>query len=141
MNAFSMSKLENYTISTDSSKINLQSEEELLKSISKSSNGAFYFNFSDYKLEDILLSRVGLQIYKYESLYDLTLDVEQKELTQKISILELERLVVNLAAELQAHKFYCGYESAIDEANRLFFRDLLGCSTIWGNIDRFEQTK
>src|SRR5690554_2481746 len=75
----SNSTLKDYNISADSSEINLQSKEKLFDSINQSSDGSSYFNFLDYSLNDILLSRVGFQIYKYDNIYDLSLDIEEKE--------------------------------------------------------------
>ena len=77
----SSSTLKDYNISTDSSEINLQSKEKLFSSISQSSDGAFYFNFLDYSLKDILLSNLGIQILKYNNVYDLNLSIDEKEIS------------------------------------------------------------
>lgn len=132
----SNSTLKDYNISADSSEINLQSKEKLFDSINQSSDGSSYFNFLDYSLNDILLSRVGFQIYKYDNIYDLSLDIEEKELRQKISISDLQKYVASLAKELNTTYYYCGYEPASDKETRLFSVDTLGPLKNWGNMDK-----
>lgn len=132
----SNSTLKDYNISTDSSQINLQSKEKMLNSIQQSSDGAFYFNFLDYSLNDILLSNVGFQIIKYDKVYDLNLSIEEKKVRQKVSILELQKRVALLAEELKSTNYYCGYEPAIDEETRLFSGFSLGPLKDWGSMDK-----
>jgi hypothetical protein len=122
----SSSTLKNYAIATDSGEINLQSEEKLFNSINQSSDGSFYFYFSDFSLKDILLSSVGFQIFKYENVYDLNLDIEEKDLRQKTSIPDLLKRVASLAEELKTTNYYCGYEPAADKETRLFSGNTFG---------------
>lgn len=132
----SNSTLKDYNVSTDSSEINLQSKETLFNSIDKSSDGSFYFNFLDYGLKDILLSRVGFQIFKYDNFYDLSLSIEEKEIRQKVSILDLQKRVASLAEELKTTNYYCGYEPAMDEETRIFSGVSLGPLKDWGSMDK-----
>jgi hypothetical protein len=132
----SNSTLKDYSISTDSSEINLHSKENLFNNINQSSDGAFYFNFSDSDLKDIQLSSVGFQIYKYDNVYDLSLYIEEKEIRQKVSISDLQKRVESLAEELKATNYYCGYESASDEVTRLFSGNSLGPLKNWGSMDK-----
>lgn len=132
----SNSTLKDYNVSTDSSEINLQSKEALFNSVDQSSDGSFYFNFLDYSLKDILLSRVGFQIIKYDNVYDLSLSIEEKEIRQKVSIMDLQKRVRSLAEELKTTIYYCGYEPAMDEETRLFSGVSLGPLKDWGSVDK-----
>jgi len=127
----SNSTLKDYSISTDSSEIDLQSKEKLFDSINQSSDGSFYFNFSNSDLMDIILSRVGFQIYKYENIYDLTLVIEERELRHQVSILGLQKRAESLAEELKVTNYYCGFEPAADEETRLFSGNTIGPLKIW----------
>lgn len=129
----SNSTLKEYNFSTDSTKINLHSTEKLYDSIEQSSNGAHYFNFINFSLKDILLSRVGFQIYKYNNIYDLSLDIEEIQIKQKISVSDLQNRIGFLASELEVTNYYCGYEPAEDEDMRLFSRSILGPLSNWIN--------
>lgn len=133
--ALSNSTLKDYTISTDSSEINLHSKEKLFDSINQSSDGSFYFNFLNFRLKDILLTRAGFQIYKYNNIYDLNIAIEAIELKQKTSVSDLKNCVKSLSEELKATNYYSGYEPAADEETRLFSRDSLGPINNWRNID------
>lgn len=128
----SNSTLKDCNVSTDLSEINLQSKETLFDSIEQSSGGSFYFNFLDYNLKDILLSKVGFQIIKYDNVYDLSLSIEEKEIRQKVSILDLQKCVTALAEELKTTNYYCGYEPAMDEETRIFSGISLGPLKDWG---------
>ena len=119
--SLSNSILKDYTVSTDSSQIDLHSKAIIFDSIKKSSDGSFYFNFLDYQLNNTLLTRAGFQILKYDKMYDLNLHVEQREINQKISIVKLQQEVQAIAEELEVSEYYCGYEPAIDKKTRLFF--------------------
>lgn len=130
----SSSTLKSYKISTDSSEINLQSKEELFNSIKQSSDGSFYFHFSDFSLKDILLSGVGFQILKYDNIYDLNLDIEEREIRQKTSTSDLQKRVASFAKELKTTNYYCGYEPAVDKETRLFSGSTLGPLNNWGNM-------
>lgn len=130
------STLKEYSVSTDSSEINLQSKKTLFTSIEQSSDGSFYFNFLDYSLKDILLSSVGFQIIKYYNVYDLILSIDEREIREKVSILDLQERVASLAEELEASRYYCGYEPAMDEETRIFSGVSLGPLKDWGSMDR-----
>ena len=67
----------------------------------------------NFNLEDILFSRVGFQIYKYDNIYDLNLAIEEIEIIQKTSISDLQLRVESLARELKATNYYCGYEPVV----------------------------
>jgi len=127
----SSSFLKDYNISTDTSEINSQSKETLFNSIDQSSDGSFYFNFLDYGLKDVQLSRVGFQIIKYNSFYDLNLSLEEKEIRQKVSIIGLQKRVASLADELKSTFYYCGYEPAMDRETRFFSDVSLGPLKEW----------
>lgn len=130
------STLKDYSVSTDSTEINLQSKETLFSSIEHSSDGSFYFNFLDYSLKDILLSRMGFQIIKYGNVYDLSLSIDEREIREKVSILDLQELVASLAEDLEASSYYCGYEPAMDEETRIFSGVSLGPLKDWGSMDK-----
>lgn len=130
----SNSTLKDYNVSTDSSEINIQSKETLFNSIDQSSDGSFYFNFLDYNLKDILLLKVGFQIIKYDNVYDLSLSIDEKEIRQKVSILDLQERVASLAEELKTTYYYCGYEPAMDEETRIFSGASLGPLKDWGSM-------
>jgi hypothetical protein len=132
----SNSKLKDYCISTDSSEIDLQSKEKLFNSINQSSDGSFYFNFLDSDLIDVILARVGFQIYKYDNKYDLTLIIEEKEIRHQLSILGLQKRSESLALELKAVNYCCGYEPAEDEETRLFSGNVIGPISNWGSMDK-----
>lgn len=132
----SKSTLRDYNVSTDSSEINLQSKETLLSSIEQSSEDAFYFYFIELRLNDIVLSGVGFQIIKYDNVYDLNLSIEEKEIRQKVSILDLQKWVASLAEELKTTNYYCGYEPAMDEETRIFSGVSLGPLKDWGSMDK-----
>jgi hypothetical protein len=136
MSTLSSSTLKDYNIATDSTEIDLHSKEKLFNSINQSSDGSFYFDFLDYSLNDILLSRVGFQIIKYNDVYDLSLSIEEKDLKQKASISDLHNRVVSLAEELKTTNYYCGYEPAVDEDTRLFSGISLGPLKNWENMDK-----
>jgi hypothetical protein len=124
----STSMLIDYQISSDEPEINLkpQSQVQLFNIIKNSSDGAFYFNFSDFKLNELELSGVGFQIYKYNDKYDLNLHIMEKEVTEIIPILTLQNWAGLLATEVIAKAFYCGYEPAMDEETRFFTGKTLG---------------
>ena len=130
----SNSTLIDKNIATDLSDINLQSEKKMFTSINQSSEGSFGFYFSNFYLKDILLSRVGFQIIKYNNVYDLNLSIEEKEIREKISILDLQERVAYLAEELKATNYYCGYEPAMDEETRIFTGVSFGPLKNWGSI-------
>ncbi len=138
INKLSSSTLKDHTISTDSSEINWQSKETLFKSVDQSSDGAIYFIFLDYELEDIHCSRMGFQIIKYENFYDLNLSMEEKEIREKISVLDLQKRVAFLADALKATSYYCGYEPAMDGETRFFSDVSLGPLKDWGISDRLK---
>ncbi len=133
--SLSNSILKDYYVSSDSSGINLQSKETLFNSIDQSSDGSFYFNFLNYSLKDILLSKVGFQIIKYDNIYDLILSIEEREISHIVSTFDLQKRVVSLAEELKALNFYCGYEPAMDEETRIFTSVSLGPLKDWGSKD------
>lgn len=96
-------------------------------------DGAIYFNFLNYQLDNILLAKVGYQILKYNNVYDLSLSIEEKEISQKTSILNLKYTVDKLAEKLKSKIFYCGYEPAIDEETRMFSSFEMGPLKGWSN--------
>mgnify|MGYP001189078741 CR=1 FL=1 len=130
------STLIGYSVSTDSSEVDLQSKETLSKSIDQSSDGSFYFNFTDCRMSDIPVSGMGFQILKYDSLYDLNLHIEEKEIRRKVSILDFQKRVASLAEELATTNYYCGYEPAIDPETRMFSGISLGPIVDWGSLDQ-----
>ena len=113
-------------ITTDVSKIDFQSKEKLHNSLVQSSEGAFSFYFLSFKLVEIQLHRVLLQIHKCNNVYDVNIIIEEKELIERVSILELHKYVAILAEELEATNFYCGFEPAMDKETRLFTGKNLG---------------
>ncbi|MEZ4776022.1 MAG: hypothetical protein R3D00_22785 [Bacteroidia bacterium] len=131
----SESTLKKYNIIADSSEFNLESKEMIFDSINRSSDGAFVFTFSNFSLKDIFLSQVWFRIDKYDNIYDLSLDIEEKEIRQKTSISDLQKRVASLAEELKTNSYYCGYEPATDEETRLFSVNILGPLNNWGNMD------
>lgn len=122
------STLRDYHISTDKSDVdlNLQSQELLFTDINQSSDGSFYFNFLNFTLTGVLLSRVGFQVYKYDNIYDLNLHIGENEIKRKSSVSELQKWAESIAEELKAEDYYCGFEPAIDEETRLFSGNILG---------------
>ena len=132
----SNSTLKDYSISSDSSEINLRSKDDLITSIKGSSDGAFYFNFLDCSLNNIMLTNLGFQIIKYDNIYELYLSIDENEIRQKVSILELQTCVVSLAGELKSTSYFCGYEPAMDEETRLFSGMTLGPLKNWISIDK-----
>jgi len=133
MNILSNSTLKDYHISTDSSRIEMQSNEKLLISLNQSSDGSFYFNFLNFKLKSILFCRVGVQIIKFGHIFDLNLHIEKMEVSKKITVLELHSLIESISEDLKATNYYCGYEPAYDEKTRLFSGNRLGPLINWNN--------
>ena len=129
----SSSILKSYHISTDLTNINLHSKDKLYHDIDQSLDGAFYFNFSNFNLKNILLSQVGIQILKYDRTYDLNFHIHKMELSQKTSVPNLQGNVQLLAEELRATNYYCGYEPAIDVETRYFSGDIIGPIKNWSN--------
>ncbi|MEZ4827687.1 MAG: hypothetical protein R3C61_15605 [Bacteroidia bacterium] len=86
-------------------------------------------------MKDIFLSQVWFRIDKYDNIYDLSLDIEEKEIRQKTFISDLQKRVTSLAEELKTTSYYCGYEPATDEKTRLFSGNILGPLNNWGNMD------
>lgn len=129
----SSSTLKDYQVSTDSSEIeiNFQSHEKVFNEIDQSSDGSFYFNFLVFNFKDLLLSDVGLQIYKYNNDYDLNLHIDEKEISSKVLISNLQKWVKSLAEELEAEDFFCGYEPAMDKETRFFSGSALGPLEGW----------
>jgi hypothetical protein len=136
MKILSSSTLKDYQISTNTSdiEIDLQSQEILFNSIDQLSDGSFYFNFLNFKYSGVLLSEVGIQIYKYNNNYDLNIHVDEREVSQKISVLNLMSWAEVLAVQLKAQDYYCGYEPASDKETRFFSGSTLGLLKDWGNI-------
>lgn len=125
---YSTSVLTDYQISSDEPEIefNLQSQVQIFNNINNSSDGAFYFNFSDFKLKELELSGVGFQIYKYNNKYDLNIHIREKEMTQIISIFTLQNWAALIATEVSAKAYCCGYEPATDKETRFFTGQTLG---------------
>lgn len=119
------STLRDYQISANSAEIDLTSEKALSDSITQF-EGAYYFNFSAFDLNDIPWSGIGVQIYKYDGVYDLSLDMDEIEINQKISISDLQKYSESLAEGLKADNYYCGYEPARDEDTRFFTGNQFG---------------
>jgi len=130
------STLKEYNITPNSSDFNLESKEKMLNSIDQSSDGVFVFTFLDFNLKDTFLSQVWFRIDKYDNVYDLSLEIEEKELRQKTSISNLQKRVESLAEELKTTNYYCGYEPAVDEETRLFSGNSLGPLKDWGSVDK-----
>jgi hypothetical protein len=132
----SCSTLKDYHISTDTPtiKLDLLSKEELVGVITHSSEGSFYFNFLNLNTAGILLTELGVQIYKYGDDYDLNLHIDEKEISQKTSISNLQNLSESFANELKAITYFCGLEPAIDEETRFFSKSNLGPLKNWTNI-------
>jgi hypothetical protein len=64
----------------------------------------------------------------------LSLSIEEKDLKQKASILDLHNRVVSLAEKLNTINYYCGYEPALDEDTRLFSGTTLGPLKNWESM-------
>jgi hypothetical protein len=124
----STSVLSDYQISSDEPDIiiNFKSQVQIFNSIDNSSDGSFYFNFSDFKLKQLELSKVGLQIYKYNNGYDLNIHIREEEFNQIGSISTLQGWAELIANDVSAKNYYCGYEPAIDEETRFFSGKIFG---------------
>ena len=135
-NTIDSSVLKGYQISTTESdiEINFQSHKSIISNIAQSSDGSFYFNFSDFSLKGLSLD-VGFQILKYNNVYDLNLHFEENEISQKISALNLQKWVESVANELKTDNYYCGCEPAIDKETRFFTLNKLG-PVSWSNFDK-----
>ena len=134
MKVNSSSILEDYQISSDGPEIeiNLQYHNILIDTINQSSDGSFYFNFSEFKLNGIELSIIGFQIYKYDNKYDLNLHLKQMEISQVITIFNLRSWTEILAGELKAKNYFCGHEPASDKETQFFSKESIGPLKCWG---------
>lgn len=134
MKLLSNSTLKDYNVASEKPdlKLNFQSKEILFNNI-QSLGDSFYFNFLNLKLEGLLLSKIGFQIDKYDDNYDLNLHIEEREITQEISISLFQSWAESLAEELDAQDYFCGYEPAVDEETRFFSGSKLGPLKAWGN--------
>ena len=118
---------------TNDANINLQLESELFNSIDNSSDGSFSFNFSEFKLQSVELSWIGIQLYKYDSKYDLNCSFNLNELKKLVSLSSLRDWAESISRELNAKSYYGGYEPAVDEETRFFTGKNLGPLTFSGN--------
>jgi hypothetical protein len=120
--------LDDYQVTTSNSvsELNLNSKELLFIDINESSDGSFYFNLIDFSLYGISLPKAGVQIYKYDYMYDFNLHLEADEIKRKASGSELQKWAEHIAEELKAECYYCGLEPAYDENTRIFSGSTLG---------------
>ncbi|MBI2271340.1 MAG: hypothetical protein HYU69_13435 [Bacteroidetes bacterium] len=121
----SESTLINYQFSIDESisLVNIKSNLELFKFFNTSSDGSFYFNFSNFKLGEFELPEIGIQLMKYNNKYDLNFHFGYQFL-RNIAI--IQNWAGALAQELKAKIYYCGYEPANDLETRFFTGSILG---------------
>lgn len=128
-NTCSTAQFTNYLVSTDDSgvcDINFKSQDQIFTFIGNSSDGAFYFNFSEFQLNEFEFSSIGFQIYKYDKKYDLNLHIPENEIIGKITIVALQSWADIIAKSLIAKEYFCGYEPASDQATRFFSGSILG---------------
>ena len=118
---------------TNDANINLQLESELFNSIDNSSDGLFSFNFSEFKLQSVELSWIGIQLYKYDSKYDLNCSFNLNELERLVSLSSLRDWAELVSKEVNAKSYYGGYEPAVDEETRFFTGKNLGPLKFIGN--------
>jgi hypothetical protein len=127
------SNLEHFHVSADFCKININTKYMLYNDISQSSPGSFYFYFNNFKFNNYQIPKVGFQVYKYDSKYDLNLHFEEEILKSKISGTELFLSVKYLASILSCTNYFCGYEPAMDANTRFFTNSNLGPITNWNS--------
>ena len=118
---------------TNDANINLQLESELFNSIDNSSDGLFSFNFSEFKLQSVELSWIGIQLYKYDSKYDLNCSFNLNELKRLVSLSSLRDWAELVSKEVNAKSYCGGYEPAVDEETRFFTGKNLGPLKFSGN--------
>jgi len=122
----SKSILRELNIASDSGVIDFSSKEKLIKSIIQSSDGAFYFSYSNFYLGDFLLAWSGVRLDKYNGDFDVLLDFEEDDIIEKIPISQIHLYASKLSSDLQSSHYYCGYEPAQDTETRFFTQENLG---------------
>lgn len=119
------SKLQYYrTTLNESDNVQLPPLSELKQHFESSSNNYFYFRFSSFRLLKLQLPDVGIQVYKYDDSYDLSIDFPESHFDKLcISIGVLQDSVRILADDLNAKRYCCGYEPVSNLETR-FFTDI-----------------
>ena len=92
----------------------------------KCSGGAIYINIENVQLDNKLLPKIGIQIYKYTKTYDLSIDVNSQQLQELILLDSLQKWASNVSQILRSKSYYCGLEPASDEDTRFFTNGNLG---------------
>jgi len=125
---FSSATLQDYQIANDSTETydGNFSMKSMIQNFEVSSNGAFYFNLTGFELEDAVLSKVGIQVVKYDNEYDLNIHFLQYEISENVAVSILRQWVCSLAQRIDASDYYCGYEPAMDASTQFFSKDAIG---------------
>ncbi|MBN8567937.1 MAG: hypothetical protein J0M25_14535 [Flavobacteriales bacterium] len=118
--------LKNRSELTREGDIDFQSLETLKSSIVNSSDDAFYFYVLDVRILNTTLNMIGLQIIKYNAMYDLNIDFQESELKEKMSVTDLQHFASLLTTRLKGSHYYCGLEPAYVEDTRLFTGNFFG---------------
>lgn len=103
------------------------SAAELRRLFDNPSGGSFYFRFSDVRLFELQLPDAGIQVYRYDNTYDLSIDFVAGYFDRSgLPIHILQAGVGALAHDLKARMYCCGYEPVINLNDRFFTNSKLG---------------
>jgi len=127
------SVITNYQVTNGSNHLEIafESSDVLYDTINSLPDGAIYISLSPFSFDTMNVEKLGLQVYKYCSKYDLSIDVDENIVKTKYTILDLKIWSENISKRLNAQKYFCGYEPAVDVQTRFFSNDRMGPLKKW----------
>lgn len=124
--ALTDSSIESVNESNDCPILIYNSKGSIAELIPSMPDGSVYFSLNLILIDNIQFENVGLQIYKYGSYYDISVDVSLMEIKTKCTLEQLQIAIANLAKRLNAYFFCCGLEPATDLNTRFFSESNFG---------------
>jgi len=120
------SLIKKYSIKSDTEKreiLSFKNPEEIQNIFDGKDGIALFINLTELNFDNIRIPNCMIRIISYDNKYDFEINFNNEDaILYDIETLKkvLTTFSVNLANRYKIKKYYCGYEPACDEENRLF---------------------